>query len=126
METRPFYRVLIASAVMFFGGATALAYLIFTVYPVLWARWAFFAALTFTVTGATMPLAAYLHRRFPGAKPTSEHTVLREGLFAGLYVGTLAWLQLGRALSPVSAAIPAVALLAIEALLLLNDAARKG
>jgi len=120
-----FRRILPAAIGLFFFGASGLAVLIFTVYPVLWARWAFFLCLTAALTGLTMPAFAYLHHRFPGAQPAAERTVLREGLWVGLYAGMLGWLQLGRVLTPWWAFLLAAAFAVLESLWLLGERSRK-
>ena len=120
-----FRRILPAAGGLFFIGLSGAALLVFSAYPVLWARWAFFLCLTAALTGLTMPAFAYLHHRFPGPRPATERTVLREGLWAGLYVGLLGWLQLGRVLTPWWAFLLAVAFLMLEALLLLAERSRK-
>ncbi len=118
-------RIWPASLALFFLGTGGAVLLLTTTYPVLWARWAFFLCLTAAVTGFSMPIFAYLHHRFPARRPVTERTVLREGLLVGLYVGILAWLQLGRVLTPLSAFFPAVALLFLEGLLFFNEQHRK-
>lgn len=80
------------------GGGT-LVYLVTRTYPLLWARWLFFSALVLTVTGLVTPLLALIYRRF-AAHPVPERSVLREGLLSGVYVGLLAWFQLGRMVTP--------------------------
>ena len=120
-----FRRLWMAAIALAFVGAVGLALLVFMVYPVLWARWAFFLCLSALATGVSLPLIAYLHHRFPAGAPTHERTVLREGVWVGLYLGVLAWLQLGRILTPISALIPAVGLAALEAFLLVGEKHRK-
>ena len=95
MHPQAFWRLTFAALAMALVGWLGLAYLIWAVYPVLWARWAFFSALVLAVTGTTTPLLALIYRRF-ATVPVPERTVLREGLLAGAYVGLLAWFQLGR------------------------------
>ncbi|NPA93574.1 MAG: hypothetical protein GXO56_07845 [Chloroflexi bacterium] len=125
MLSGAYRRILPASLALVLLGAGGAVLLVMTTYPVLWARWAFFLCLTAAVTGLSMPIFAYLHHRFPARRPATERTVLREGLWVGLYVGILAWLQLGRVLTPLSAFFPAVALIFLEALLLFNEQHRK-
>ncbi len=120
-----FRRLLPAAIALFLLGAGGLALLIFTTYPVLWARWAFFLCLVALLTGAALPAVAYLHQRFATRHPTHERTVLRESLWLGLYAAILAWLQLGRALTPLSALIPALGLAALEILLLVSEKNKK-
>ena len=85
-------------------GWGGLLVLVLTTYPVLWARWAFFFCLTLAVTGSVIPPLAQAYRRF-AARPVGERTVLRQALLVGVYVGWLAWLQLGRLLTGLTAAL---------------------
>ncbi len=90
-----------------------LAYLVWAVYPVLWARWAFFSALVLAVAGTTAPLLALVYRRF-APRPVADRVVLREGLLAGVYVGLLAWFQLGRMVTPFLVVALAVLFVLVE------------
>ncbi|MBE9524908.1 MAG: hypothetical protein IMY76_07395 [Chloroflexi bacterium] len=67
--------------------------------PSLGPRWLFFFFTVLAVTGIILPIAAFLNRRFPTTPAVSKSTVLREAIFAGIFVPTLAWLQLNRALT---------------------------
>jgi len=120
-----FRRLLPAALALFLVGASGMILLVLTAYPVLWARWAFFLCLVAATAGLTMPLFAYLHHRFPFRQPVGERTVLREGLWSGLYLGFLGWLQLGRILTPWSALLVAAALTLLEALLLASEQSKK-
>ncbi len=120
-----FRRLWIAAIALAFIGAVGMALLVFMAYPVLWARWGFFLCLTAFATGVSLPFLAYLHNRFPAGAPTHERTVLREGVWVGLYFGILAWLQLGRILTPLSGLIPALGLIALETFLLIGEKHRK-
>jgi hypothetical protein len=76
------------------------------------------------VTGTALPVIAFLNRRFPSTPPASPGTVLREAILIGIYVPTLAWLQLGRALTFPLALVIAVGLVALEWLLRLRESSR--
>jgi len=125
MLPNAFRRILPAAIVLFILGGGGLTLLVTTTYPVLWARWVFFLCLVLLFAGLTMPAIAYLHQRFFTQNPTHERTVLRESLWLGLYVGILAWLQLGRSLNSLSALILALGLLAVEALVLTSEKSNK-
>jgi uncharacterized membrane-anchored protein len=90
-------------------------------------RWAMFFALMIAVTGTFMPVAAFLNRRFPTKPPASAGVVLRESIWVGVYVTTVAWLQyiyinfFEEALPLAMAVMLAIALLIIEWLLRLRE-----
>ena len=73
------------------------------------------------VTGTALPIVAFLNRRFPSTPPVTRAIVLRQAIWFGLYVTTLAWLQLGRVLTSSVALLLAVGLLLIEILLRLRE-----
>ncbi len=113
MESGAFRRLIFAALGMAAVGWAALIYLVWGVYPWLWARWAFFSALVLGVAGLSTPLLALIYRRL-AVGPVGERTVLREGLLVGLYVGLLAWFQLGRMVTPFLAGALGVVLALVE------------
>jgi hypothetical protein len=84
-------------------------------------RWLFFFLLILAVTGTMLPLIAFLHRRFPSTPPVTHVVVIRQALWFGVFVATLAWLQIGRVLNPTLAMLLAVGLMIIEWLLRLRE-----
>ena len=92
--------------------------------PTLGPRWLFFFLSVLAVTGTSLPVTAFLNRRFPTTPPPTRSTVLREAVLIGIYVPTLAWLQLGRALTFPLALVFAVGLVALEWLLRLREGSR--
>jgi len=52
-----------------------------------------FFALMLAVTGTSMPIAAFLNQRFPSKPPPTAGVILRQSIWVGVYVTTLAWLQ---------------------------------
>ncbi len=105
-------------------GAAGLFWLITRTLPTLWPRWLFFFCLTLTATGATLPFAALLNRRFGGQPPATHAVLLRQALWGGLYLPTLAWLQLGRVLTPGIGLLLASGFLLMEYLLRLRERSR--
>jgi hypothetical protein len=73
------------------------------------------------VTGIALPLFAFLNNRFPSTPPVSTGVILREALWAGIYFPTLAWLQIGRVLTPSLGLLLAVGFILIEFLLRLRE-----
>ena len=113
MHPQALRRLVFASLAMALLGWGLLAYLVWAVYPVLWARWLFFSALVLAVAGTVSPFLALVYRRF-APHPVADRVVLREGLLAGAYVGLLAWFQLGRMVTPFLAAALAVLIVLVE------------
>lgn len=123
METQAFRRVLWSGLLLAGLGWAGVVVLWLTTYPVLWARWAFFLCLVLGVAGTLMPVLGQTYRRF-SRHPVGERTVLREGLLLGVYVAWLAWLQLGRLLTPATAAGYALVFLALEVVFRLWEVGR--
>jgi len=84
-------------------------------------RWLFFFALILAITGTLLPLVAFLNRRFSSKPPASNLVVMRQALWFGVYVGIIAWLQIGRVLNPAIAILLAVGLVIIEWLLRMRE-----
>lgn len=89
--------------------------------PSLGPRWLFFFLSVLAATGTSLPIVAFLNRRFPTTPPPSYGAILREAIFVGIYFPMLAWLQLGRVLNPALALLLALGLIAIEILLRLRE-----
>ena len=68
-----------------------------------------------------MPVMAFLNLRFPSTPPASAWVVVRQSLWCGLYIPTLAWLQAGRVLTLPMAVLLAAGLILIEFLLRLRE-----
>ncbi|MFH1634792.1 MAG: hypothetical protein ABIG63_12420 [Chloroflexota bacterium] len=96
-----------AAALLAVIGWFGLVYLIIETLPTLGPRWLFFFLSVLALTGTSLPVAAFLNRRFPTKPPASRAVVVRESALVGIYFATLTWLQLGRVLT-----LPLVLLLA--------------
>jgi len=105
-------------ALIGWGGLVAL---IFFTMPTVGPRWLFFFLSVLAVTGIALPLFAFLNNRFPSTPPVSTGVILREALWAGIYFPTLAWLQIGRVLTPSLGLLLAVGFILIEFLLRLRE-----
>jgi hypothetical protein len=92
--------------------------------PLLWPRWLFFFFIVVAVTGAALPVTAFLNYRFPGEVPATARVILRQALWVGVYAATVAWLQVGGVLNVAMAFIVAAAFLAIEWFLRLRERSR--
>jgi hypothetical protein len=115
---RQFLPAAIFLAIVGWGG---LFYVFFYTLPTVGPRWLFFFLSVLAVTGTCLPAVAYLNRRFPSVPPPTTAVVLREALWVGIYFPTLAWLQIGRLLTPVLALILLLGFLLIEWLLRLRE-----
>ena len=56
-------------------------------------RWIFLALLMLAVTGTVLPLVALFNRRFASKPPPTPLVILRQAIWVGVYVTSLAWLQ---------------------------------
>ncbi len=84
-------------------------------------RWLFFFVLILAVTGTVLPVVAFLNQRFRSQPPVSNRVVMRQALWFGVYVATVAWLQIGRVLNPIIALLLAAGLVIIEWLLRMRE-----
>jgi len=84
-------------------------------------RWAFFFTLALALTGTALLPVAFLNKRFPSTPPPTPTVIVRQAIWVGVYLPTLAWLQLGRVLTPSLALLLAIGLILIEWLLRLRE-----
>jgi hypothetical protein len=73
------------------------------------------------LTGTSLPIVAFLNRRFPSKPAATSGVILREAILIGIFLPTLFWLQLGRVLTLPLAALLSIGFLAIEMLLRLRE-----
>ena len=124
MESRPtpsvisFLPTAIILGILGWGG---LYLLIQNTIPTVGPRWLFFFLGVLAITGTALPAVAFLNRRFPTVPPATPGMVIREAIWVGLYLTTLAWLQLGRVLNLALAFLLAVGFIAIEILVRLRE-----
>jgi hypothetical protein len=110
-----------AALVLCILGWGGLAALVFYTLPTVGPRWLFFFLEVLALTGTAMPLVAFLNRRFTSLPTPTSGVVVRQSLWFGIYGATLAWLQIGRVLTPAIALLIAVGLVLIEFLLRLRE-----
>jgi hypothetical protein len=113
-----------AAFILALAGWSGLAALIIYTLPTVGPRWLFFFLSVLALTGTALPFVAFLNRRFPSAPPPRPGVVLRQALWVGVYGATLAWLQIGRVLTPSLALLLAAGLILIEWLLRLRERAQ--
>jgi hypothetical protein len=94
-----------------FGGIALLVN--FTV-PTIFPRWLLFFLIVCGFSGLGLPLMAFLNNRFPSNPPARIQAILRQSIWVGAYVATLAWLQFGRVLGFALAFFMALIFVAIE------------
>ena len=110
-----------ASIFLFIIGWGGLIALIITTLPTVGPRWLFFFLCVLAVTGTSLPITAFLNRRFTSTPPPTYMVVVRQALWFAVYVSTLIWLQMGRVLNPALAILLAIGLGLIEFLLRLSE-----
>lgn len=92
--------------------------------PTLGPRWLFFFLGVVALTGPALPVIYFLNKRFPSDPPVEGMVILRQALWVGIFGSTIAWLQLGRVLTPAMALILAGVFALIEFLLRLFERSR--
>ncbi len=121
LSFRPFA---IPALVMSLGGWGGLALLVWYTLPTVWPRWGFFALLTLALTGTSLPVIYFLHRRFPSEPPAGPRVIVRQAIWVGVYGTTLAWLQLGRVVTLWVAFGLATGFILLEGLIRLRERSR--
>ena len=116
--------LLVACALLLLIGWGGVIYLTSQTLPTIGPRWLFFAVWLIALTGTAIPFAHYLNKRFAKTMPP-DSVMLRQSVWFGLFGGTCAWLQLGRALNWASFFLVAAAFVAIEGFLLLRERSRR-
>jgi len=115
---------LLITIVLTLIGWGGLFLIIYTTVPELMPRWLFFFLGVLTLTGPALPIVFYLNKRFPSDPPVEGMVILRQALWVGVFGGTIAWLQLGRVLTPGLGLILAGVFILIEFLLRLFERSR--
>ena len=118
VSIRPYLFLGLLLSLFGWGG---LVYVILYMLPTLGPRWLFFFFLVMGMSGTSMPVISFMHLRFPGDPPSAPGVVVRQAIWAGIYSGLLAWLQLGRVLDTSKAVFLAAGFILIEFLLRLRE-----
>ena len=119
--TRIFLPLSLALTILGWGG---LLIIIQSTVPTLGPRWLFFFLGVLALTGPALPLIYLSNKRFPVNPPVEDMVILRQALWVGVFSSTIAWLQLGRVLTPGLALILAAVFMLIEFLLRLFEKSR--
>lgn len=93
LKFKPFGLSALAFILIGFGG---LYFIITQAEPFVPARWAFFVFMFMGLTGISLPIVYFLHKRFPSEPPVESNVITRQSCWVGGYGVTLAWLQLSR------------------------------
>ena len=103
-----------AAIVLMILGWGGLYWVVFQNVPSGGTRWIFFFTGVMAITGTALPLVAYLNRRFPSNPAPTPAVIVRQALWLGIYLPTLAWLRIGRVLTPSIALLLALSFVIIE------------
>lgn len=106
---------------MIIAGWGGLAILVLSSLPRVGPRWLFFFLAVVALTGTALPVMAFFNRRFPSTPAPTHAIISRQALWFGVYGATVAWLQMGRVLTPTLAILLAAGLVLIEFLLRLSE-----
>lgn len=117
----PVSAFLLSSLVLVIAGLGGLFALINWTEPSGGTRWAFFFCSVLGLSGLALPGVAYLNTRFPSAPPPSQTVIIRQALWFGIYLPTLAWMRIGRVLNLSLALLLAAGFILIEWLLRLRE-----
>lgn len=116
-----FFQILWVSLFLCVVGWGGLVLVVFETLPTLLPRWLFFFLLMVSLSGLALPVTYFLNRRFPTQPPVDSSVILREAMWFGVYGTLLAWLQMGRVLTPGLLVVLAVGLVLVEFLLRLSE-----
>jgi hypothetical protein len=111
--------VLIAGGAMAGIGWVLLYQIVNTSTPLALYRWLFFIFLYMAVTGTMLPFIWYINRLFSAS--VRGGTILRQGMWFGLYTATIAWLQMIRALNGSIALLLGAGIFLIEMFLVIRE-----
>ena len=114
-----------ATALLMLIGWGGLYYIFTQTSPTGGTRWMMFFSAVLAITGTILPAVAFLNIRFPSTPPASTFIILRQALWLGIYFPTLAWLQIGRVLTPAIALLLGVGFVLVEWLLRLRERSQK-
>jgi len=108
-----FSKILLTNLILLIIGLGGLIFLFVTAEPTLGPRLFFFVFLTISGAGLFLPIAYLIQRRF-AVEYIPAKVIIREGIFFGIFLDLLAWLQLGRVLNNLITIIIAMGLIILE------------
>jgi hypothetical protein len=111
-----------ALALLGWGGLAGLfVYINPNIGPLPW--WSFYVLLLMAITGTAVPFAHLLNRRFV-REAVPAAVILRQAMWAGVFVTTTAWMQRSGLLNPATIVLLLIALVGVEWFLRLRERAR--
>ena len=119
--TPSFLTFLPVTLFLLFVGWGGLAALVILETPTVWPRWLFFFLGVLACTGTALPITAFLNVRFQSKPPATAGVIMRQALWFGIYVPTLAWLRIPRVLSVSLAVLIALGFALVELLLRMRE-----
>lgn len=124
-ETAHEWSLTIAAWVLALLGWGGLVGLVFNVDPRVGPLpvWAFFVLWLMALTGAAVPFASYLNRRF-SPEPVPAYVRLRQAVWVGLFGAACAWLLRSSLLGSATVGLILIALIGVEWFLRLRERAR--
>lgn len=123
-KSQAFSYYLPAIIILILAGGGGLYLVMTQMLPTVGPRWLFYFCLLLLVSGLFMPLTWFINRRFPSENPAGPPVVIRQAVWFGVFAAMLAWLQIGRVLTPTMAIILGVALFIIEFLIRMWERSR--
>jgi len=103
-----------ASILLMILGWGGLVWVVFFNAPSGGTRWLFFFTGVLALTGTVLPFIAFLNRRFISNPPATPTTIVRQAVWVGIYLPTLAWLRIGRVVTPWISILIALSFILIE------------
>ena len=95
-QSPPVIKFIPASILLGGLGLAGIAWLLIYTLPTPGPRWLFFLSWFLALTGISLPIMAFLNRRFPGEVAATQGVIIRQATWIGVYGCLLAWLQIGR------------------------------
>ena len=120
-STPPVRFFLPASFFLMVFGWGGLAFLVLNTLPTVAPRWLFFFLLVMALGGTVLPGVAFLNRRFPSLPSATPVVIVRQATWVGLFGATIAWLQMGRVLTPPMILLLFIGLALVEFLIRLSE-----
>lgn len=89
--------------------------------PTLWPRWLFFFMVVLGITGLALPAVVFLYHRFPSGHVPAQMVIIRQSLWAGIFVALMIWMSLGQVFRLGVALIVAAGITILEIVLRLGE-----
>ena len=82
--------------ILIFVGFGGLFILFNLTQPTILPRWLFFFMVVIGVTGLALPTVVFLYQRFPSGHVPAQGVIIRQSLWAGIFIALILWLRLGQ------------------------------